>query len=153
MVPQTLTVAFERPIMEVSHLTEKDIPAFVAVDTAAMATWPLSQARIKTHPSGLPREEIIKGWIESSLADPNDETVWLKVMDQEGEIIAGAAWVFDVEGDEDGDVGEGGQEKGVEENVSQAMDRIWKSFKSKTISSRPYASASFHTSSSSISGH
>lgn len=130
--------------MKLSQLTKDEIPAFCKVDAAAMADWPLSQARVKTHPSGLPREQIIQSWVSSSLSDPEDETTWMKVVDtQTGNIVAGAAWCFQLQDriiNEESLGGEKDVKEEEKENVSEAVARIWSDFERKTIRGRRHAS-------------
>lgn len=79
--------------LTLSLLTDTDVPAFAAVDDAAMADWPYAQAMGLNLPCS--RIEMVEAWVRQGLTTDSTKT-YLKVEDDEtGEMVAGALWRFD----------------------------------------------------------
>lgn len=81
--------------LQLSRMTEADIPAFAAVDAAGMANWGMAQAMNLAQPGGEPREVWVERWMRADFRN-DDEMAWVKVTDPEagGEMIAAALWDF-----------------------------------------------------------
>ena len=142
--------------LRLSLLTEADIPAFAAVDDAAMKDWPFAVAMGLN--SRVPRIQMVEGWVRHGF-ETDSAQVYLQVSDDEtGEMVAGALWRF-----EDGearekqdenvaDQKEGGgdgvkKEEGEDEQAAkmaaafaEARKSMWKEFEAGFFSRQPYAS-------------
>lgn len=96
------------PTLALSLLTEEDVPAFAAVDDAAMASWPYAQAMGVGLPG--PRIEMVERWVRHGLLHDSTQT-YLRVCDEgSGEMVAGALWRF-----APAEEGAGGREEEEEE--------------------------------------
>ena len=152
---ETLSKSKAMPLT-LSPLTEADIPAFAAVDDAAMKDWPFAVAMGLN--SRVPRIQMVEGWVRHGF-ETDSAQVYLQVSDDEtGEMVAGALWRF-----EDGearekqdenvaDQKEGGgdgvkKEEGEDEQAAkmaaafaEARKSMWKEFEAGFFSGQPYAS-------------
>lgn len=152
-------------------MEEDDIPAFAAVDAAAMANWGIAQAMDKASTGGEPRQQLVERWTRQGFRN-DSEQAWLKVTDTEtNELVAAAMWRFQLEeerpnpvtdkkelpaptaeanGEVIKEVNEGAKRKGPSRpGVMGAMAEIWEDFKNEFIGNRPHASRppnpSFHS--------
>lgn len=89
--------------LQLLPLQEQDIPAFAALDDAAMATSRLARAMCLSAPPGAPsRQETIEQWAKKGIT--KSDTYYLKIVDtdlpakdgacDEGEMISAAIWRF-----------------------------------------------------------
>jgi hypothetical protein len=142
-------------------LLEQDIPAYAALDAAAMATLGLARAMsLSAPPDAPPRQQMIEEWTKKDLATLEEtDSLYLKVVDtdlpathgatDEGEIIAAAYWTFGEGGDaaRKGNEGKGraGQEDEKKEGLAGTgigveMMREWEEFRREFFPGQPYAS-------------
>ena len=79
--------------LQLSHMEEKDIPAFAIVDEAAMAGW--GYARAMEEP-GQPRRVMAEQFTRKEWG--KQDQYWLKITDTEtGEMVAAALWRMQLE--------------------------------------------------------
>jgi hypothetical protein len=137
--------------LTLSLLTEADIPAFAAVDDAAMKDWPFAIAMALN--SRVPRIQMVEGWVRHGF-ETDSAQVYLQVSDDEtDEMVAGALWRFeDGEGREKQDENvedEKENEEKEEENeqaarmaaaFAEARKKMWKEFEAGFFPGQPYAS-------------
>ncbi|KAK4553161.1 hypothetical protein LTR86_009691 [Recurvomyces mirabilis] len=89
-------------VLQILPLQYTDIPAFAALDAAAMADWGLAKAMAFDLPPGETREQWILKFTQQGFVQ-NDRVKWLKVVDTELEgeqMVAAALWRFQFEQEE-----------------------------------------------------
>lgn len=131
--------------LTLSLLQEEDIPAFAAVDDAAMADWPYGQAMGIGLPG--PRIQMVEDWVRAGLHSDSTQT-YLQVSDDEtGEMVAGALWRFQPEESEKGKPSAGGSSmRELDEKAKMAKDfadkrmEMWEAFQGEFFPDQAYAS-------------
>ncbi|KAI6814897.1 hypothetical protein KC340_g11489 [Hortaea werneckii] len=137
--------------LELSFMEEDDIPAFAAVETAAMAGWSVARAMDMSSQGGEPRQEMVERWAREGFRNDSQQ-VWLKVIDTElGELVAAALWRFELADERaqdaslvparDAAVEPPGQTHLVPE-VMAAMGKIWEAFKHEFVGGQAFANLS-----------
>lgn len=137
--------------LELSFMDEDDIPAFAAVEAAAMADWSIAKAMDMSSQGGEPRQAMVERWAREGFQNDSQQ-VWLKVTDNElGEVVAAALWRFElVDERADGASSVPARDAAVEPqgqthpvpDVMAAMGKIWKAFKSEFVGGQAFASES-----------
>ncbi|KAI7091312.1 hypothetical protein KC356_g804 [Hortaea werneckii] len=138
--------------LELSFMEEDDIPAFAALEAAAMAGWSVARAMDMASQGGEPRQQMVERWAREGLQNDSQQ-VWLKVTDTEpGELIAAALWRFERADENAGaaDSVPAKQDATVElqsqthpvPDVMAAMDKIWKAFKCEFVGGKALANLS-----------
>ena len=84
--------------LRLSLLNQADMPAFVDVDDLAMKDYAYARAMV---PEGQSRKEVILGFMRQGFKQ-DEKNVYLKIT-QHDELIAGAMWQFEFEGEKIGD--------------------------------------------------
>jgi hypothetical protein len=145
--------------LTLSLLTEADIPAFAAVDDAAMKDWPFAIAMGQN--LQVPRIEMVEGWVRHGFGTDSAQ-VYLQVSDDEaGEMVAGALWRFEdgegrnkqdenvadeeenkKEGESGGAKTEGGDDEAARMAAAfaDARKKMWEEFEAAFFAGEPYAS-------------
>jgi hypothetical protein len=135
--------------LTLSILTEADIPAFAAVDDAAMKDWPFATAMALN--SQVPRIQMVEGWVRHGF-ETDSAQVYLQVSDNEtGEMVAGALWRFEdgrekqdenVADEKEGEEmeEEDGQAARMAAAFAEARKKMWKEFEAGFFLGQPYAS-------------
>ena len=78
-------------------MTEADIPAFAAVDDAAMAPWAFARAMASPSGADTPRRAMVEGLLRASFANTAQQT-YVKVTEAAtGALVAAALWRFVLE--------------------------------------------------------
>ncbi|RMZ03598.1 hypothetical protein D0862_05583 [Hortaea werneckii] len=137
--------------LELSFMEEDDIPAFAAVEAAAMADWSVARAMNMASQGGEPRQEMMERWAREGLRNDSQQ-VWLKVTDTElGEVVAAALWRFELADERadgassvparDAAVDPQGQKLPVP-GVMTALGKIWEAFKSEFVGGQAFANLS-----------
>lgn len=138
--------------LQVSHMTEEDIPAFVEVDDIAMKDYPHAQAMGKNLPNGMTRKDMVRTWMEAGFKQADSTKAILKVTDTErgDELIAAAMWMFQLEPKaKDEKPAENGLQNEVDKAMGEeepygkfmaAMAKKGKAFEDKYIHGQPHAS-------------
>ena len=121
--------------LQVSFMDEDDIPAFGAIDAAAMADWGMAQAQQNMITNGKTRRQEVEDWTRHGFRNASEQ-VWLKVTDTEtGALISVAMWRFHPDGDMPMPPPK------VDVTALMAAKReMEKQFKGQFIGSKPYAS-------------
>ncbi|KAI7195661.1 hypothetical protein D0869_01503 [Hortaea werneckii] len=137
--------------LELSFMEEDDIPAFAAVEAAAMADWSVARAMDMTSQGCEPRQAMVERWAREGFQNDSQQ-VWLKVTDTElGELVAAALWRFELADERAGAASSAparnaavepqGQTYPVPE-VMAAMSKIWEAFKNDFIGGQAFANLS-----------
>lgn len=132
-------------------MEEADIPAFAAVEAAAMAGWSVARAMDMTSRGGEPRQEMVERWAREGFQNDSQQ-VWLKVIDTElDELVAAALWRFELADERaqdaslvparDAAVELPGQTHPVPD-VMVGMGKIWEAFKNEFVGGQAFASES-----------
>ncbi|KAI6814801.1 hypothetical protein KC332_g7191 [Hortaea werneckii] len=141
--------------LELSFMEEDDIPAFAAVEAAAMAGWSVARAMDMASKGGEPRQQMVERWAREGLQNDSQQ-VWLKVTDTElGELVAAALWRFELADQKAGAAGAAGSVPAKRDatvelqgqtrpvpDVIAAMDKIWEAFKCEFVGGRALANLS-----------
>ncbi|GAB1736836.1 hypothetical protein NU219Hw_g8864t1 [Hortaea werneckii] len=137
--------------LELSFMEEDDIPAFAAVEAAAMADWSVARAMNTASQGGEPRQEMVERWAREGLRNDSQQ-VWLKVTDTElGEVVAAALWRFELAAVRvDGASSVPARNAVVEPQgqthpvpgVMTALGKIWEAFKSEFVGGQAFANLS-----------
>ncbi|RMY50441.1 hypothetical protein D0865_06904 [Hortaea werneckii] len=134
--------------LELSFMEEADIPAFAAVEAAAMAGWSVARAMDMTSRGGEPRQEMVERWAREGFQNDSQQ-VWLKVIDTElDELVAAALWRFELADERaqdaslvparDAAVELPGQTHPVPD-VMVGMGKIWEAFKNEFVGGQAFA--------------
>ncbi|KAI7525702.1 hypothetical protein KC331_g17381 [Hortaea werneckii] len=137
--------------LELSFMEEADIPAFAAVEAAAMAGWSVARAMDMTSRGGEPRQEMVERWAREGFQNDSQQ-VWLKVIDTElDELVAAALWRFELADERaqdaslvparDAAVELPGQTHPVPD-VMVGMGKIWEAFKNEFVGGQAFANLS-----------
>ncbi|KAI7308276.1 hypothetical protein KC315_g13412 [Hortaea werneckii] len=137
--------------LELSFMEEDDIPAFAAVEAAAMAGWSVARAMDMAGQGGEPRQAMVERWAREGFRNDSQQ-VWLKVIDTElGELVAAALWRFELADEKAGAAGSvSARDAAVElpgqthpvPDVIATMGKIWEAFKSEFIGGQAFANLS-----------
>ncbi|KAI7365150.1 hypothetical protein KC354_g5109 [Hortaea werneckii] len=137
--------------LELSFIEEDDIPAFAAVEAAAMAGWSVARAMDMAGQGGEPRQAMVERWAREGFRNDSQQ-VWLKVIDTElGELVAAALWRFELADERAGAAGSvSARDAAVElpgqthpvPDVIATMGKIWEAFKSEFIGGQAFANLS-----------
>ncbi|KAI7221781.1 hypothetical protein KC333_g1534 [Hortaea werneckii] len=137
--------------LELSFMEEDDIPAFAAVEAAAMARWSVARTMDMSSQGGELRQEMVERWAREGFRNDSQQ-VWLKVTDTElDELVAAALWRFELADERaqdaslvparDAAVEPPGQTHLVPE-VMAAMGKIWEAFKHEFVGGQAFANLS-----------
>lgn len=148
--------------LKILFFQEQDIPAFAALDAAAMGHLALARAMSHSMPSdATPRQQMIEEWTREGFAKRGEtDTHFLKVVDtsrpakhgasDEGEIISAAMWAFhkveektekpDMASVADNDAQENKKEGPSDTGVGTEMRKQWDLLKRDYFSNQPFAS-------------
>ncbi|WPG99269.1 Hypothetical protein R9X50_00208100 [Acrodontium crateriforme] len=137
--------------LQLSHMSEADIPEFVEVDDLAMGRYAYAKAMVT---EGQCRKELIRGFMRVGFKQ-DDSNMWVKVVDtQTNELIAAAMWKFHLEAGqpiEQETPQQTAEVKNdhVQENPSDKTSNFWaegekrsKKFKAKFVGSQAHADLS-----------
>ncbi|KAI6870689.1 hypothetical protein KC343_g7171 [Hortaea werneckii] len=138
--------------LELSFMEEDDVPAFAAVEAAAMESWSVAKAMDMASQGGEPRQQMVERWAREGFQNDSQQ-VWLKVTDTElGELVAAALWRFEVADERAGaassvpaerDAAVGPQTKTHPvPDVIVAMGKIWEAFKCEFVGGQAFANLS-----------
>ncbi|KAI6924299.1 hypothetical protein KC355_g16917, partial [Hortaea werneckii] len=134
--------------LELSFMEEDDIPAFAAVEAAAMAGWSVARAMDMAGQGGEPRQAMVERWAREGFRNDSQQ-VWLKVIDTElRELVAAALWRFELADERADDASSvPARDAAVEPqrqthpvpDVIATMGKIWEAFKSEFIGGQAFA--------------
>ncbi|KAI6902905.1 hypothetical protein D0869_04163 [Hortaea werneckii] len=137
--------------LELSFMEEDDIPAFAAVEAAAMAGWSVARAMDMAGQGGEPRQAMVERWAREGFRNDSQQ-VWLKVIDTElRELVAAALWRFELADERADDASSvPARDAAVEPqrqthpvpDVIATMGKIWEAFKSEFIGGQAFANLS-----------
>ncbi|KAI7227942.1 hypothetical protein KC343_g6259 [Hortaea werneckii] len=135
--------------LELSFMEEDDVPAFAAVEAAAMAGWSVAKAMDMASQGGEPRQQMVERWACEGLQNDSQQ-VWLKVIDTElGELVAAALWRFEMADERAGAASPVPAQRDAAvrpqrqinpvPDVMVAMGKIWEAFKCEFVGGRAFA--------------
>ncbi|KAI7287494.1 hypothetical protein KC345_g558 [Hortaea werneckii] len=138
--------------LELSFMDEDDIPAFAAVEAAAMQGWSVAKAMDMASQGGETRQQMVERWACEGFQNDSQQ-VWLKVTDTElGELVAAALWRFELADERAGAASsvpakgdaavEPQRETHPVPDVMVAMGKIWEAFKCEFVGEQAFANLS-----------
>lgn len=131
--------------LTLSLMEEDDIPAFAALDEAAMANWGLAIAMNKSLGPGEPRRVWIEKFTRAGYQNDSNQ-VWLKVVDKDTDgMVAAAMWRFQLDEKKPAneptapEEAKAPQQPAKQPGVLAAMGKLGDRFKDEFVGQQPHA--------------